>query len=123
MKKLFEKVWSWLKNNTARYLILLFGLTIICYIIFSSNPDLKTITKPADLYSLISPSLIFLVVLAIKLLAGFWIFVITVSIFNWKNVSEQGAKIFGVEISHKFNRQEIDEARAGVTIVKKQMKI
>ncbi len=120
----FEKGYKWFTKNSSRYLAVLFGIGITLYAVISSievfSQKVQTLN---DFYSLLSPSLIFLIVTAIKLLAGFWIFAIFVSIFNWDHISEQGAKIFGIEINQKFNRQELDNARIGVEIVKKQIKL
>ena len=123
VKSFFTRKIDYLKENPSQFLVIVFGLIIIGYALFSSNGTVTRIKKAKDLYSLISPSLIFMFVTALKLLAGFWIFAIAISIFNWNHISEQGAKIFGIEINQKFDRQELNKARVGVNIIQTQIKL
>jgi hypothetical protein len=121
---MFQKTFEWIRKCVPGILVFLFGISIIFYAIYSSVGECSTtIKKASDLYSLLTPSLIFIGVTTLKLLAGFWIFAIAISIFYWEHISEQGAKIFGIEIQQKFNRQELDNARSGIEIVRTQIKL
>ncbi len=115
---------DWIKKYGPRILIFSFGIGITFFAIGSSLKECSmSVTQLSDLYSLLTPSLLFLGITALKLLAGFWIFAITISIFDWNRITEQGVKIFGIEINNKFNRQEINNARMGIEIVKKQIEL
>lgn len=88
----------------------------------TTNPS-QPISSVNNFLSLISPSLISLIVFAIKLLAGFWIFVLVLSILKWGRISEQGAKIFGVEINQKFTNKEWGIAKTSLDQAKKQIQL
>lgn len=120
--KWYQRTCEWIKKYISKIIIFLFGLGITIFAIYSSSTEtFSRITKVNDLYSLLTPSLTFLGVTALKLLAGFWIFAIITSIFYWNRITEQGVKIFGIEISNKFNRQELDYAMDGIQLVRKQI--
>jgi hypothetical protein len=118
------KVWVWLKTYYSKLMVYGMGLGMIVFAVCTTQDAYRLkITRPADLYLLLSPSLIWMIVLAAKLLAGFWIVAILVGIFSPERISELGAKIFGVEISQKYNRQELNDAKTGVENIRSQIKL
>ncbi len=65
---------------------------------------------------------VFLLLVFLQLLIGFWIVVIVVGLFKPDRISEMGAKFFGVEISHKFT-EGVQTAKTSLEKLEDQLDI
>ena len=99
--------------------ILIIAVSLIC----SYSALFKNVSKPKDLFSFISPSIIFIFIFFIALLILFWILMLIVGIFNRERITEFGAKIFGVELSHKFATEDLVLAKEGYDKLELQIAI
>lgn len=108
----------------SKIFVILLGLIIVGISVWSSlNFRPEKITELKDLYKILDPSLIYIVIFALKLLIGFWIMAILMGIFKPEKISEIGAKIFGLELSHKFSQETMNKVDSGLEKLQFQLDI
>ena len=108
-----NKVTTYIRKH-SKWLIVLLGIGLVYYSVASSLGVFKlTISQPLDLLKALNPSVIFPVTVLLKILISFWIMALISGLFKPHRISEFGAKIFGIELSHKFTN-DLEAAREGL---------
>lgn len=107
----------------SKWLILVPGLGLVYYSIASSLSVFQlSISQPLDLIKAINPTVIFPLSVLLKVLLSFWIMALVSGLMKPHRISQFGAKIFGVELSHKFH-DDLQIAREGQEKLQRQIPI
>jgi hypothetical protein len=150
VQSLFDWCLPWITKNNLIALTILCSIAITIFLYFSvyrkGQRDyfgsmatgiialtLALITSYAILFTpidttaykyliFISPTVLFLINVFIRMLILFWIFGIIYGFFKPGQV-EVGVKIFGVELSHKYSQEDVQKARIGHDKLKNQLSI
>ncbi|HEX3044241.1 MAG TPA: hypothetical protein VHY08_05765 [Bacillota bacterium] len=118
----FVKTIIYLRKH-SKWVIILLGFGLVYYSVVSSMSvfDLR-ISQPLDLIKAINPTVIFPISVLLKILISFWIMVLISELFEPHRLSEFGAKIFGIELSHKFS-SDLQIVREGQEKLQRQIPI
>lgn len=99
------------------------GIGAIGLAIFSSfdSTEIKIATA-SDLLKLLTPSLVFFLNVTLRLLIIMWAVAIAAGLFRPDRITELSAKVFGIELNHKFTKDEILERQQDAERIDNQVR-
>ena len=106
---------------TSKFRIMFLTTSVIVFALASSYRVLFTPVRTVQgVWAILSPPLLFVLVLFLKILLLCWIIRLLTMLFKPELLSEFGAKFFGFEIHQKYNPQQIQD---GLRKIEKQLDI
>ncbi len=111
-------------KNSSRFLASIIGVLAITLALGSSyNILLQPVSEPSKAWVAISNSIVFPVVVFLKLLVFFLIITIIKGFFKPEQISEFGAKFLGIEFNQKYSQEEVGNAKLGLDKLQQQLNV
>jgi len=111
-------------KNSSRFLASIIGILAITVALGSSyNILLQPVSEPSKAWAAIANSIVFPVVIFLKLLVFFLIVTIINGLFKPERISEFGAKFLGIEFNQKYTQEEVGNAKLGLDKLQQQLNV